>query len=278
MSIQNIPQIYLENTVSAPDLFVYDLKMTDDVVKSKVNLGLHMFSFLQTGEKQVFFANTCVVVNKTQSLLIKSGNSLWTELLDRETVYYCKLFFFSEQKLKEFLKKHVGIDQSIQEEIPFFAIANDEYIASYLNTLSKIDTAPSTFISTFLSVKFEELMLYLINKYGDKFKTYLYSLISKTTSPFSTVIESNMYSNLKLEEIAFLCNMSLSTFKRYFIKEYEVSPGKWLQEKRLLKAKEMLQEGNLKASDIYLDLGYHNLSNFSSAFKKKFGVSPKDVC
>jgi len=71
--------------------------------------------------------------------------------------------------------------------------------------------------------------------------------------------------------------MSLSTFKRNFISEYSVSPGKWLQEKRLQRAKEILLEGELKASDIYWDFGYSNLSNFSIAFKNKFGISPTEI-
>jgi len=120
-------------------------------------------------------------------------------------------------------------------------------------------------------------MLYLINKYGNTFEMYLQSLIDRDTSPFKKIVESKIHSNLKLEEIAFLCNMSLSTFKRHFINEYEMSPGKWLKEKRLQKAKETLEQGNLKPSDIYLDFGYNNLSNFSTAFKNKFGFSPSEA-
>ncbi len=71
--------------------------------------------------------------------------------------------------------------------------------------------------------------------------------------------------------------MSLSTFKRHFINEYKASPGKWLQDKRLQKAKETLELGKLTPSDIYLDFGYNNLSNFSTAFKNKFGCSPKEI-
>lgn len=63
--------------------------------------------------------------------------------------------------------------------------------------------------------------------------------------------------------------MSLSTFKRHFIKEHTTSPGKWLQDKRLQKAKETLELDNLKPSDMYLDYDYNNLSNFSIAFKKQ---------
>ena len=128
-----------------------------------------------------------------------------------------------------------------------------------------------------LSVKFEELMLYLIQKYGRKFELYLHSLIGNQSSQFKRIVESKVHSNLKLEEIAFLCNMSLSTFKRHFIKAYQISPGKWLQDKRLKKAKETLEEGQLKPSDIFLDFGYNNLSNFSIAFKNKFGFSPSET-
>ncbi len=49
MSIQNVPELYLSDKSEKVDLFVYDFKMTNEVVKSKINLGLHMFSFLQKG-------------------------------------------------------------------------------------------------------------------------------------------------------------------------------------------------------------------------------------
>lgn len=277
MSIENIPEIYIKNKPENPDLFVYDFKMTNDVVKSKVNLGMNMFSFLQVGKKQVHFAGTTVAVNQDQSLLLKKGNWLWTELLDTKAIYYCKLFFFSEKKLKEFLEKHTKNKNIEEEDTPYFIIRNDSYIISYLNSLSTISNAPTIFAENLLSVKFEELMLYLLQKYGEKFERYLHSLIIKETSDFKKIVESKIHSKLKLEEIAFLCNMSLSTFKRHFIKEYNVSPGKWLKDKRLQKAKETLEESDLKPSDIYLDFGYNNLSNFSVAFKNKFGFNPSET-
>jgi len=277
MPIENIPEIYLTDTKVKPDVFVYDFKMTSDVVKSKVNLGMNMFSFLQVGKKQVHFAGNAIAVNKEQSLLLKKGNWLWTELLDTEAVYYCKLLFFSEKILKEFLEKHTETTQITENEVPYFVIRNDAYITSYLNSLATIHEAPAIFKENLLSVKFEELLLYLINKYGNTFTLYLQSLIVEESSSFKDIVERKIHSNLKLEEIAFLCNMSLSTFKRHFIKEYKVSPGKWLQDKRLQKAKEMLIQGDSKPSDIYLDFGYNNLSNFSIAFKNKFGISPSKV-
>lgn len=277
MPIENIPEIYITDKKESPDLFVYDFKMTSDVVKSKVNLGMNMFSFLQVGKKQVHFAGTSVAVNKEQSLLLKKGNWLWTELLDTEAIYYCKLFFFSEKKLTDFLSKYTNDIKPYKEDVPYFVIENDDYIAAFISSLSSNTFTNHSYSDALLVLKFEEIMLYLLHKYGNAFEYYLHSLISKEISPFKKVVESNINSNLKIEEIAFLCNMSLSTFKRHFTSEYKEPPGKWFQDKRLQKAKELLQGGELKASDIYLDIGYNNLSNFSIAFKNKFGISPTDI-
>ncbi len=204
MPIDNIPELYINNPKLKPDLFVYDFKMTKDIIKTKVNLNMHMFSFLQVGKKQVHFAGTSVTVNKDQSLLLKKGNWLWTELLDTDAIYYCKLLFFSEKILEDFLEKRTQNQQIIKEEVPYFVIRNDAYITSYLNSLSTISNAPTVFTENLLSIKFEEIMLYLIHKYGKKFELYLRSLIVEETSPFKKIIESKIHSNLKLEEIAFL--------------------------------------------------------------------------
>jgi hypothetical protein len=56
MPIENIPEIYSQDKEFNTGLFVYDFKMTNNVVKSKVNLSMNMFSFL--GKKQVHFADT----------------------------------------------------------------------------------------------------------------------------------------------------------------------------------------------------------------------------
>ncbi len=275
MPIENIPEIYLDNQ-GAPELLVYDFKMTNDVVKSKVQLSMNMFSFLQIGRKQIHFAGTSIAVNKEQSLLIKKGNSLWTELLETEEIYFCKLLFFSEKKLATFLKDY-PINKTSKKEAPFFVIENDAYILTYINSLSAIEQNLPNQSEKLLAIKFEEILVYLINKYGDSFELFLHSLVNIERFPFRSIIEKNVYSNLKLEEIAFLCNMSISTFKRHFLEEYEVTPGKWFKEKRLLKAKELLKTKQKKPSEIFREFGYNNLSNFSLAFKQRFGVSPKEV-
>lgn len=272
MLIEDIPEIYLPQQTTLPDLFLYDLKMTEANVKTKVNLNMHMFSFLQVGQKQVHFADTGVLVDNSQSLLIKKGNCLWSELLDEEQGYYCKLLFFTDERLTDFLTQHRSVKKPSTGTAPFITIENDEYIIAYLNSLSTL--SKNGISDKLLSIKFDELMTYLIHKYGASFEDFLNSLVTLEVSSFRKSVEQKIYTSLSLEEIAFLCNMSLSTFKRRFSKEFGQAPGQWLRDQRLLKAKALLSEGSVSPSEIYGDLGYSNLSNFSNAFKSKFGVSP----
>ena len=54
------------------------------------------------------------------------------------------------------------------------------------------------------------------------------------------VMEMHWHRNLALADLAFLCGMSLSTFKRAFEGHYGQSPGRWLQERRLRHASHLL--------------------------------------
>ena len=105
-SIENIPESFFSKEFKTPEIFIYDFKMTEDAVKSKVNLTSHMFSFLQTGNKKVHLEDSFVEVNTKQSVLIKSGNCLMTELLMNDQLYFCKLLFFTNKNVSDFLTKY----------------------------------------------------------------------------------------------------------------------------------------------------------------------------
>lgn len=279
MQIQSIPEIYLKSKDQNPECFVYDFKMTEDAVNSKVNLTLNMFSFLQTGEKKVQLEDYVVEVNKKQSVLIKSGNCLMTELLNNDEIYFCKLFFFTNKNISDFLEKHNFLIENKgteATETPFFVIENDDFIHSFVNAISFILNLDSSISSSLLAVKFEEIMLYLSHKYGISFINYIHSLaLPERKSSFRKIVEANVNSNLSVGDIAFLANMSLSTFKRHFEKEFQSKPGKWLQQNRLNFAKALIEKGELKPTEIFSNFGYNSFSNFSIAFKNQFGFSPK---
>ncbi len=81
--------------------------------------------------------------------------------------------------------------------------------------------------------------------------------------------------NLTLSDFADMCNMSKYHFLRTFLQVVGTTPLEYRNNIRLEHAAELLCEERLSASEVGESVGYSSASYFSSAFKKKFGLSPK---
>ncbi len=82
-------------------------------------------------------------------------------------------------------------------------------------------------------------------------------------------------SNLKLEDYAQMCLMSKFHFVRTFEKIVGCTPIEYRNNIRLQHAVDLLLEEKLTVEEISSMVGYSSASYFSSAFKKKYGCSPK---
>ncbi|WP_320171839.1 AraC family transcriptional regulator [Maridesulfovibrio sp.] len=69
--------------------------------------------------------------------------------------------------------------------------------------------------------------------------------------------------------------ISIGKIRTGFNLLYGMSVFAFLKEYRMSKAKLLLQGGDMNVSEAAWALGYTNLSHFSAAFKKKYGVLPK---
>ncbi|TGE08139.1 AraC family transcriptional regulator [Hymenobacter fodinae] len=87
-------------------------------------------------------------------------------------------------------------------------------------------------------------------------------------------MEANYRFNISLAKFSYLTGRSLTTFKRDFKKAFQLSPQRWLTQKRLALAHYQLTEKRRKPTEFYLEVGFENLAHFSYAFKKQFGYPP----
>jgi AraC-like DNA-binding protein len=255
---------------------VYDYTSTQEISKQQILLNKNTFSFLQDGTKEVFFDNSSYSINNSQFLLMKSGHCLMTEKLSNvQENYRSILFFFSDEAVLKLIRKLQLQPSDSSVYFSTYSFDYDLFINIFVTSILNISKLSESIQKNILEVKFEEIMLYLIEVKGVDF---LYSLISNSdnqTHNFIQVIESNKLNKLTLKELSFLSNMSISTFKREFKKHFLSSPSKWFQEQRLEHSAFLLKNKSKRPSDIFEEIGYENLSNFIQAFKMKFGVTPK---
>lgn len=78
-------------------------------------------------------------------------------------------------------------------------------------------------------------------------------------------------------DLATYTEMSVSKLKSSFKKVYGTGIYEYFQKNRMRKAQNMLLTHRYTVKEVGLQLGYTNLSNFSLAFKKEFGILPSQL-
>jgi AraC-like DNA-binding protein len=273
MKIISLPDELLPNQMSP--VKVVDYRSSKNNEKQQIVLNQNTFSFLLEGKKEVIFDNSFLSIDSSQFLLMRSGHCLMTEKLSLSKQYQSILLFFSNEVLINFSKK-IKLERTktaIHKSVHSFAY--DDFIKKYVSSLSALEKGSKKYTAALLEIKLEEILLYLLEWYGSDFITSLLSASSNATQKFTHTVESNQLNRLTLSELAFLCNMSVSTFKREFERHYSDSPMKWFQNKRLEHAHHLIHYTHKKSSEVYLEAGYENLSSFLHAYKLKYGNTPR---
>jgi AraC-like DNA-binding protein len=151
----------------------------------------------------------------------------------------------------------------------------DDHLQGYVNSLAAYFSSPAPPTKQLLQLKFEELLLNIFTRpHHRELASYLTSVNNSRGTQLQQVMEANYAYNLKLEEFAELCGLSLSSFKRAFKETYDVAPGKWLNEKRLHRAAQLLHVTDKHVKEVAFDIGFEEPSSFIRAFKQRFGTTP----
>lgn len=274
MSTLSIPQSLLPGDDRALKLHVYR-SQAERTLKSQIDITQPLFSFLLEGEKQVHFQAETIRCSTDRALIFSSGHCLMTERAAQNGHYASLLFFFSESSVAALREKHPTLFAHRPGGIKAgFILEQDAFIRPLVGSLLQLETQPAI-ADALLPLKLEELMVYLAHRYPADFPAFVAGLDrGGAEGLLRRVVEHNIHSNLTLEELAFLCHMSQSTFKRKFELVYGAPPIRWFHERRMRRAAHLLEHQGRKATEIYEELGYRNLSSFVQAFKKEFGVTP----
>lgn len=273
MDIVKLPEAL--NSEKSQTVHVYDYCSSTEISRQQIILNQNAFSFLIEGTKEVIFDNTDLSIDNRKSLIMKSGHCLMTEKLSEIKNYRSILLFFTNETISKFIQKFELNSTESKDCKSVYSFDYDEFIMRFVDSLIDISKLSKTVQQKIIEVKFEEIMLYFVELHGTNI---LYSLTFKNndgSQNFTRTIETNQLKKLTLKELAFLCNMSVSTFKREFEKHYSESPMKWFQNKRLEHAHYLLHQKQKKSSEIYFEVGYENLSSFIQVYKFKYKKTPK---
>ncbi|WP_240543599.1 helix-turn-helix domain-containing protein [Spirosoma foliorum] len=183
---------------------------------------------------------------------------------------------FDQPFLKAFYERYKIPLEHPQSANAIIRPGKNALVDNFIQSLAVYFTEAGTVDTDFFDLKRTELLLILLKKNPE-----LASIFFDFTTPEKIDLESfmnrNFRFNVNLERFAYLTGRSLTVFKQDFKRIFRETPNRWLQKKRLQEAYFLLDKKGRKASDIYLEVGFENLSHFSFAFKKMFGVAPTQL-
>lgn len=141
-------------------------------------------------------------------------------------------------------------------------------------------TLRKDFYSDFINVWMQELLLSLLryqNNASDYTATTRKSTMDNYPQQISmaiSYIERNITRGISIEELARISNYSVHYFHTIFRREVGVSPIRYIHNRKVEMAKELMFSSDLNITQIAEKLGFESVSYFSRVFKNIAGMTP----
>lgn len=232
--------------------------------------------YTKNGDSNVYSANEMVSLNANESVLLRCG-TYFNEYVKRKVdgpseVYAIHLHYdilrdIYKNDIPSFLKESKNTEYAVK-------LANKSVIDHFIGSLDFYFENPELVTPELLSLKIKELILLLLKgRNAQSVADLISDLFSPRQINFKQLVEEHIYSNISVEDLASLGDMSLSSFKRQFKATYNNTPANYLNLKKLEKAESLLRQTDQSVSEICFEVGFEYTTNFAKAFKRKNGIS-----
>lgn len=238
----------------------------------------HSLTYIYSGEMIIEERGRKTIIGKGEWAFIKRDNRVIMNKQSKEGEPYQGIFLmFTRKFLREQFQKLKNntlptISSKFEETVVKLPVTPElESLFRSMEPYFNPEVKPR---EEFMQLKLQEALFTLLNT-DPKFYPTLFDFNASWKIDILDYLNENYMYDMSIENFASYTGRSLATFKRDFSKISNLTPQKWIINKRLEAAYHMLQNKNKKVSDVYVEVGFKNLSHFYSAFKKQYGFSPR---
>ncbi|HMR85054.1 MAG TPA: AraC family transcriptional regulator [Niabella sp.] len=240
----------------------------------------HVLVYLYSGEQVIQDRNKKITIKAGECAFIRRDHRLTMYKNSKgEELYKGISLTFKRNVLRDFYSKmnksDIPKDVTISDKI-VFKLKPTPAIESLFQSLTPYFDSNVKPTEGVMYLKLLEGIYALLNN-----NELLYPVLFDFAEPWKIdlleFLNNSYMDDLTMEQLASFTGRSLATFKRDFKKISTLTPQKWLIKKRLDMAYIKLKEENKKVQDVCMEVGFKNLSHFSTAFKKQYGIPPTEI-
>lgn len=237
----------------------------------------HVFGYQLSGTLDITMSGKTYSLNEgTFSLFRKNQLARFIKQPPPGGEFRSVSIFLDQESLHE-----ISAEQNLKTAQPYsgdgaFILKPNGLFKNYIDSLKPYIDGQDEFNPILTKLKVKEAIMVLLET-NPALKDVLFDFSAPGKIDLEAYMNEHYKFNVDISRFAYLTGRSLATFKRDFEKIFHTSPNKWLQQKRLNDAYFLIKEKGWRSSDVYTEVGFKDLSHFSFAFKKAYGVAPSHI-
>lgn len=237
----------------------------------------HFLGFQLSGETHAFHEHGKTVIKENTVVLVRKNQLIRTmKYPSKNEKYQFLSITLDDETLRQYSTENKIVPNHSFPDPQKIFFEPDEFFKTYFISLIPYVHRTKDIPPRLAVLKVKEAIELLLQSNSD-IKNLLFDFSEPHKIDLKEFMNRNFMFNVSIEAFARLTGRSLSGFKRDFNKIFNMTPKQWLKERRLKEAYYLIKNKDKRPSDIYLDLGFENLSHFYFSFKQKFGVTTTKV-
>ena len=237
----------------------------------------HMLVYVCQGELDVLAGERRRHLKRGQAYLIRKNHKAHKiEYPSKDGTPFKGLFLQLKQPMLKKTLSEYRIDLSAVPEFkshsPYVMLPEHPLLTGLFASLESWFDGGIQPSEALMEAKIKEVILTLV-EIAPELKSVLFDFKEPFRADLAAFMDANFASDLDVEGFAHYTGRSLSAFKKDFWEIFGEAPGRWIINRRLEEAKSLIERGG-KPLDVYLEVGFKNLSHFSTAFKRRYGYPP----
>jgi AraC-like DNA-binding protein len=236
----------------------------------------HFFLYLIKGTIHGYDGHKHYTLQAGESCIVRKNHLARYNKQKTDGQFEKSIVIFDAPFLQQYQERYPVTATGNSPTEAFVRITKNELILNFFQSLTPYYNNEGTIDHPFATIKREELLLILLQT-NPGLANILFDFGPPDKIDLEAFMNRNFRFNVAIQRFAYLTGRSLTSFKRDFEKIFHETPSRWLIQKRLQEAYFLMDKKGMKASDVYLEVGFEDLSHFSFAFKKRFGLAPTQL-
>lgn len=252
-------------------------------IQSQV-LSRHCIGYIVRGKKYIYNGDIRTEMSAGEMFYLNVGTHYVEDIPDGVRPFEQIVFYYSTDQLTKILTNLSIVYQlkiendhvcHICKHQNFVVAPTWSTIRNFFGTVNQYlrDDIFATDVAA-ENMKITELMYHILSQKDSCLKSKVLSNADMLKENFEHIIHKNIFNVMPIEDLASMCNRSLTSFKKEFKRHFFEPPHKWFIKQRLMHSRLLLISTNKSISEIGAECSFPNTSHFIKLFKKVYMMTP----